>query len=86
MFISCVFVGSGLCNKLITHSGECYWVCDPETSTVGGGEGGAIAPKKMAERSGYGVIDLLFLYLPGGSEELTETCSKDVQMLQLRFD
>lgn len=29
-------VDSGLCNKPITHSEECYWVCDPETLTVRG--------------------------------------------------
>jgi hypothetical protein len=40
----------------------------------------------VAERSGYGLIDILFLYLPGGSEEVAETFRKDVQMLQLRFD
>ena len=48
----------------------------------------AVAPKKniTAEGSGCGLIDILFLYLPGGTEEITETCSKDVQILQLRFD
>jgi len=40
----------------------------------------------MAEESGCGLIDILFLYLPGGTEEITETCRKDMQMLQLRFD
>jgi hypothetical protein len=61
-------------------------VCDPATLTVREHRPElGCCTKKMAEGSGCGLIDMLFVYFPGGTEEGTETFCKDVHMLQLKF-
>jgi hypothetical protein len=63
MFVGCC-LGSGLCNKLITHSEESYWVCMCvilcylETSVMGGlGMNWAVA----SQNKKYKVLRYLWL-------------------------
>jgi hypothetical protein len=64
---------------------EGYYVLSLSGGGGGGARGGGGRPAH-AEGCGCGLIDILFVYLPGGTEEGTETLSKDVQMFQLRFE